>query len=225
MEARSQLRRRSTQPIHPKRLTEFQKNPTRPENWHFSWSGMRSIQTPAHWAVACLGRRESPVQISPPRPSKSLRSLCCFAPFVVMPTLARAQRRVARMIASSAFAADAMQAEPCLVLSAILHGGLILNATVGWWWAVPAARLLMTPIVLRVGLNGLKGRSCCDCCSSQASAAHDCGATPCRTVRGAAAPLASARPDVGSRVLGQLRPARIPLVSPLGQARILVVRS
>ncbi len=166
MEAPSQLRPRPTQPIHPKRLTGFQKNPTRPENWHFSWSGTRSNQSPARWAAACLGRRESPVRISPPRPSKSLRSLCCFAPFVVMPTLARAKRRVARTIASSAFAADAMQAEPCLDLSAILLGGLILNATLGWWWADPAARLLMIPIVLREGLNGLNGRSCCDSCSS-----------------------------------------------------------
>jgi len=89
-----------------------------------------------------------------------------IASLVVMPILARAKRRVARMIASNALAADARQTELCMYLSTILLGGLVLNATFGWWWADPAAGLLMIPIVLREGLNGLKGRSCCDHCSS-----------------------------------------------------------
>lgn len=83
---------------------------------------------------------------------------------VAMPILARAKRRVARMIASNALAADAKQTELCMYLSAILLAGLILNAAFGWWWADPAAGLLMIPIVVREGLNALKGRSCCDDC-------------------------------------------------------------
>lgn len=100
-------------------------------------------------------------------PERSLPGIAlAIASLVVMPILARAKRRVARTIASNALAADAKQTELCMYLSAILLGGLVLNATFGWWWADPAAGLLMIPIVLREGLNGLKGRSCCDCCSS-----------------------------------------------------------
>ena len=100
-------------------------------------------------------------------PERSLPGIVlAIASLVVMPILARAKRRVARMIASNALAADARQTELCMYLSAILLGGLVLNATFGWWWADPAAGLLMIPIVLREGLNGLKGRSCCDHFSS-----------------------------------------------------------
>jgi divalent metal cation (Fe/Co/Zn/Cd) transporter len=100
-------------------------------------------------------------------PERSLPGIALAIAFlVVMPILARAKRRVGRMIASNALAADARQTELCMYLSAILLGGLVLNATFGWWWADPAAGLLMIPIVLREGLNGLKGRSCCDHCSS-----------------------------------------------------------
>jgi len=49
-------------------------------------------------------------------------------------------------------------------LSAILLGGLLLNAVLGWWWADPVAGLLMVPIIAREGVNGLKGNACCDNC-------------------------------------------------------------
>lgn len=99
-------------------------------------------------------------------PERSLLGIAlAIASFVVIPILARAKRSVARMIASNALAADAKQTELCMYLSAILLGGLVLNATFGWWWADPAAGLLMIPIIVREGVNGLKGRSCCDDCS------------------------------------------------------------
>jgi divalent metal cation (Fe/Co/Zn/Cd) transporter len=99
-------------------------------------------------------------------PERSLPGIAlAIASLVVMPILARAKRRVARTIASKALAADAKQTELCMYLSAILLGGLILNATFDWWWADPAAGLLMIPIIVREGINGLKGQSCCDDCS------------------------------------------------------------
>ena len=113
----------------------------------------------AYDSVRMLLLRESPERSLP-------GIVLAIASLVVMPILARAKRRVARMIASNALAADARQTELCMYLSAILLGGLVLNATFGWWWADPAAGLLMIPIVLREGLNGLKGRPCCDHCSS-----------------------------------------------------------
>ena len=99
-------------------------------------------------------------------PERSLPGIAlAIASLVVMPILARVKRRVARTIASNALAADAKQTELCMYLSAILLGGLVLNATFGWWWADPAAGLLMIPIVVREGVNGLRGRSCCEGCS------------------------------------------------------------
>ncbi len=81
---------------------------------------------------------------------------------IVMPLLARAKRRVAIRMGSGALAAEAKQTSLCAYLSAILLGGLLLNAILGWWWADPVAGLAMVPIVAREGIEGLRGRD--DCC-------------------------------------------------------------
>ena len=60
-------------------------------------------------------------------------------------------------LGSAAMKADAKQTDFCVYLSAILLLGLLLNAAFGWWWAYPAAGLLMTPIIAKEGLKGLKG--------------------------------------------------------------------
>lgn len=83
---------------------------------------------------------------------------------VVMPLLVRAKRRVAKAIGSRALDADATQTALCTYLSAILLGGLVLNATVGWWWADPVAALVMVPIIVREGLEGIRGERCEDDC-------------------------------------------------------------
>jgi divalent metal cation (Fe/Co/Zn/Cd) transporter len=58
--------------------------------------------------------------------------------------------------------ADARQTEFCTYLSAILLGGLLLNALLGWWWADSIAALVMTPLIAKEGVDGLRGRACCD---------------------------------------------------------------
>jgi divalent metal cation (Fe/Co/Zn/Cd) transporter len=83
---------------------------------------------------------------------------------VVMPLLARAKRRVAAGIGSGAMNADSRQADFCTYLSAILLGGLLLNALYGWWWADPVAGLVMVPIIAEEAVDGLKGKTCCDGC-------------------------------------------------------------
>lgn len=82
---------------------------------------------------------------------------------VVMPLLVRAKRRVARSIGSAALAADAQQTQLCTYLSAILLAGLVLNATFGWWWADPIAALVMVPIIVKEGLEAIRGEHCDDC--------------------------------------------------------------
>jgi divalent metal cation (Fe/Co/Zn/Cd) transporter len=82
---------------------------------------------------------------------------------VVMPLLARAKRRVAAGIGSRAMMADSRQADFCTYLSAILLGGLLLNAAFHWWWADAVAALVMVPIIAKEGFESLKGKACgCD---------------------------------------------------------------
>lgn len=81
---------------------------------------------------------------------------------VIMPLLVRAKRKVARAINSGALMADSKQTELCTYLSAILLGGLLLNALLGWWWADPVAALIMVPIIVKEGIEALRGESCCD---------------------------------------------------------------
>jgi divalent metal cation (Fe/Co/Zn/Cd) transporter len=69
------------------------------------------------------------------------------ASVIVMPLLAQAKRRVAAGIGSGAMKADSRQTAFCTYLSAILLGGLLLNALLGWWWADPVAGLVMVPII------------------------------------------------------------------------------
>jgi divalent metal cation (Fe/Co/Zn/Cd) transporter len=82
---------------------------------------------------------------------------------VVMPVLARAKRRVATGLSSRALAAEAMQTDVCAWLSAILLGGLALRALFGWWWADPVAALAMVPLLVREGVEGVRGRETCGC--------------------------------------------------------------
>jgi divalent metal cation (Fe/Co/Zn/Cd) transporter len=83
------------------------------------------------------------------------------ASLIVMPVLSRAKRRVAATLRSAAMTADARQTEFCAYLSAILLGGLILNALFGLWWADPVAGLVMMPIIAKEGIEALQGKTCC----------------------------------------------------------------
>ena len=98
-------------------------------------------------------------------PAESLVGIfLAAASLVIMPLLVRAKRRVAQAIGSKALEADATQTLLCTYLSAILLGGLLLNAVVGWWWADPVAALVMVPIIVKEGLEGIRGERCEDDC-------------------------------------------------------------
>ncbi len=94
-------------------------------------------------------------------PSRSrLGILVAVASLVVMPLLARAKRRVAAELNSRALHADSRQTSLCAYLSAILLGGLTLNAVFGWWWADPIAGLGMVPLILKEGADAIQGKTC-----------------------------------------------------------------
>ncbi len=116
----------------------------------------------AYDSVSSLWRNE--------RPDESPVGIALAAvSLVVMPLLARAKRRVATALGSGALTAEAQQTTLCAYLSAILLGGLILNAFLGWWWADPVAALVMVPIIAHEGIEGVQGKSrCCgDQCESR----------------------------------------------------------
>jgi divalent metal cation (Fe/Co/Zn/Cd) transporter len=68
---------------------------------------------------------------------------------------------VAAGLNSRALQADSRQTDICAYLSAILLGGLILNALLGWWWADLVAALVMVPIIAKEGVGALRGETCC----------------------------------------------------------------
>lgn len=107
-------------------------------------------------AIKSLIRRE------PPEASYIGIALALLS-LVVMPVLARRKRKVAARLNSRALQADSKQTDICAYLSAILLGGLSLNALFAWWWADPLAALMMVPIIAKEGVEALRGKTCCDC--------------------------------------------------------------
>jgi cation diffusion facilitator family transporter len=76
---------------------------------------------------------------------------------VVMLWLARAKRRVGEALGSRAMIADAQQTYACWYLSIVALAGLGLNAVFGLWWADPVAALGITVLLVREGVEALRG--------------------------------------------------------------------
>jgi Co/Zn/Cd efflux system component len=103
----------------------------------------------------------------------------------VMPVLSWAQRRAGRELGSKTAVADSKQTLLCTYLSAVLLVGLVLNTTLGWWWADAGAALVIAGIAVREGISAWRGDVCCatphtgadcagdedDCCAPAAPAA------------------------------------------------------
>lgn len=107
-------------------------------------------------AVTTLVNREPP-------DASNVGIILAIVSLIIMPILARAKRRVAAKLNSRALHADSKQTSLCAYLSAILLGGLALNALVGWWWADPVAALVMVPIIVSEGREAFRGEVCGDC--------------------------------------------------------------
>lgn len=115
------------------------------------------------------------------RPEESISGIViAAAALIVMPLLARAKRRVAAGIDSGAMQADSRQTDLCAYLSAILLAGLVLNATLGWWWADPGAALIMVPLITKEGVEALRGKTCAcdDTCAPSLTTSKE--GKPCR---------------------------------------------
>jgi divalent metal cation (Fe/Co/Zn/Cd) transporter len=86
-----------------------------------------------------------------------------LAALVVMPILALAKRRTARLTNNRALAADAVQSATCAYLAAITLAGLAINALWHIHWVDSAAALLALPILIIEGRRAFRGESC-GCC-------------------------------------------------------------
>jgi len=80
---------------------------------------------------------------------------------VVMPVLSHAQRRAGRELGSASAVADSQQTLLCTYLSAVLLAGLLLNSTLGWWWADPLAALVIAAVAVKEGREAWRGEHCC----------------------------------------------------------------
>jgi divalent metal cation (Fe/Co/Zn/Cd) transporter len=97
------------------------------------------------------------------------------ASLIVMPILATAKRRVGRKMGAATVVADSAQTWLCTSLSAVLLIGLLANAARGWWWADPAAALVIGAVAAREGTNAWRGHNCC----AAAQPTHTCATEAC----------------------------------------------
>lgn len=101
-------------------------------------------------------------------PSESLPGLVVAAiALVAMPLLGRAKLRVGRTLGSRALIGDAKETFACAWLSGATVVGVGLHVGLGWWWADPAAALIMVPFIVREGREALeeaRGEEGCSSC-------------------------------------------------------------
>jgi divalent metal cation (Fe/Co/Zn/Cd) transporter len=81
-----------------------------------------------------------------------------------MPLLAHVKRRLGQKLNSAATVKEASQTQLCAYLSIALLIGLLANALAGWWWADPAAALVIAAVAIREGRESWRGEGCCDSC-------------------------------------------------------------
>jgi divalent metal cation (Fe/Co/Zn/Cd) transporter len=79
-----------------------------------------------------------------------------IASTIVMPAIAWGKLRAADALGSRALRAEAKETLACAYLSIALLLGLAANALLGWWWADPAAALLMVPWLVHEGREALE---------------------------------------------------------------------
>jgi divalent metal cation (Fe/Co/Zn/Cd) transporter len=88
------------------------------------------------------------------RPGQSAAGLVvAAAALIVMPLLAVAKRRTGRALGNKALIADSAESALCAFTSAAALLGVGLNEWAGWWWADPAAGLVIAALALREGLE------------------------------------------------------------------------
>ncbi|MBI4943200.1 MAG: cation transporter [Actinobacteria bacterium] len=120
------------------------------------------------------------------------------ASLAVMPFLSWAQRRTGRALGSSTVVADSKQTLLCTYLSAVLLAGLVLNATLGWWWADPVVGLVVAALAVKEGREAWRGDACC-AAPALSGASVGSAASACTDGCCASKTAASANKETGQR--------------------------
>lgn len=92
----------------------------------------------------------------------------------IMPAFSLFERRTGRELGSSSAVADSKQTLICSYLSGAVLVGLVLNSTVGWWWADSVAALVIAVFAVKEGTEAWRG----DVCKQPVSALTDENSTP-----------------------------------------------
>jgi divalent metal cation (Fe/Co/Zn/Cd) transporter len=92
--------------------------------------------------------------ITQARPGQSIPGLAATAAaLVVMPALAIAKRRTGKALGNRTLVADSAETAFCAFTSAAALLGVGLNAWLGWWWADPAAALIIAALAVKEGIE------------------------------------------------------------------------
>ena len=92
--------------------------------------------------------------VSRSRPEQSVAGLAVTAvALVIMPALALAKRRTGQALGNRTLIADSAETAFCAYTSAAALAGLGLNAWLGWWWADPAAALVIAGLAVKEGIE------------------------------------------------------------------------
>jgi divalent metal cation (Fe/Co/Zn/Cd) transporter len=100
--------------------------------------------------------------VDEPRPSPVGIGVAAVS-VVLMPLLVWGKRRTGRELGSATVVADSVQSLLCTWLSAIVLGGLLINAALGWSWADSVAALIVAAVAVREGVSAWRGEHCDDC--------------------------------------------------------------
>jgi divalent metal cation (Fe/Co/Zn/Cd) transporter len=88
------------------------------------------------------------------RPGQSIPGLAVTAAaLIVMPVLAVAKRRTGHKLGNRTLVADSAETAFCAFTSVAALLGVGLNAWLGWWWADPAAALIIAALAVKEGIE------------------------------------------------------------------------
>ncbi|MFQ5570034.1 MAG: cation diffusion facilitator family transporter [Rhodothermales bacterium] len=101
-------------------------------------------------------------EAEPPDPSIAGMIITSLS-LIVMPVLFYAKYRTGRRLESRSLIADSKQTLACMLLSAAVLAGLVLNATLGFWQIDPIIGLLIAGFLFKEGRDAVKEGKVCSC--------------------------------------------------------------
>jgi len=115
--------------------------------------GVTFFALAAYLTVA--GIRDLAARARPHEPVAGL--VIAAAALFVMPGLAMAKRATGQALGNRTLIADSAETSFCAATSAATLAGVGLNAALGWWWADPAAALVIAVLAVKEGTEAWKG--------------------------------------------------------------------